>query len=341
MNTYIGLDVHSSSSTLVSVDETGKILNRSQIATTEKNLLGFVRNEKRPRKLVVEETNLAQWVYVLLHEQVDELVVCNPGFLGKKVGAKNDLADATHLANELRCGHVVPVFHEHSKMMELRALVSAYGDVNRQIVMAKNRYKALFRSEALTASGSKIYTSPERIKELSRSTSRFVAEHLLSEITNLEEIKKKYRELFKANMQKHAILRRLDTIPGIDCIRAHFIAATICSADRFKNKHKLWAYSMLVKYSQESDGRTYGLKAVQGRRELKGVFMGIAETNLKGNSNFRKYYDQLRSKDLTHKQAKKAVARKVAAICLAVMRRNVDYDDKLEEKEARLKKKQV
>ena len=70
MNTYIGLDVHSSSSTLVSLDETGKILNRRQVLTTEKDLLRFVRNEKRPTKLIVEETNLAQWVYVLLHQEV-------------------------------------------------------------------------------------------------------------------------------------------------------------------------------------------------------------------------------------------------------------------------------
>ena len=155
VTTYIGLDVHSSSSTLVSIDETGKILNRRQMPTAEKNLLGFVRNEKGPTKLVVEETNLAQWVYALLHREVDELVVCNPVYLGKKLGPKNDLADATHLANELRCGHVVPVFHEQSGMMELRTLVSAYADVNRLISMAKNRYKALFRSEALPTAGKK------------------------------------------------------------------------------------------------------------------------------------------------------------------------------------------
>ena len=51
LNTYIGLDVHSASSTLVSIDETGEILNRRQVPTTEKHLLGFVRNEKGHKKL--------------------------------------------------------------------------------------------------------------------------------------------------------------------------------------------------------------------------------------------------------------------------------------------------
>jgi len=63
-------------------------------------------------------------------------------------------------------------------------------------------------------------------------------------------------------MRKHSELQRLDSIPGIDCVRAHIIAAIICSAGRFKNKHKLWAYAMLVKYRQDSDDKNYGLKAV-------------------------------------------------------------------------------
>ena len=341
MAIYIGLDAHSATSTLVSLDEAGKILNRCRVDTTEKNLLGFVRNQKGKTKLVVEESSISQWVYALLHQEVDELIVCNPGYLGKKKGPKNDLQDATHLANELRCGHVTPVFHEQSKMMDLRALVGAYTDVNREIVRAKNRYKALFRSEALPASGTKIYNAPDRIKELSSNTGRFVANNILAQISHLQETKEKYLATFKSNMRKHSELKRLDSIPGIDCVRAHIIAAIICSAGRFKNKHKLWAYAMLVKYGQDSDDKNYGLKSVQGRRELKGTFLGIAESILIGESSLRKYYDQLRTKGLSHTNAKKALARKAAAICLAVLKQDKDYDDKLEEKRNRLERKQA
>jgi len=31
-------------------------------------------------------------------QEVDELTVCHPGYLGEKTGAKTDLRDATHLA---------------------------------------------------------------------------------------------------------------------------------------------------------------------------------------------------------------------------------------------------
>ena len=315
MSIYIGLDAHSTTSTLVSLNEAGKVISRCQVDTTEKNILGFVRSQKGKTKLVVEESSISQWIYALLNREVDELVVCHPGYIGKRQGPKNDLQDAIHLANELHCGHVTPVFHEQSKMMELRALVSAYSDVVSEIVRAKNRYKSLFRSEAIPAPGTKIYNAPERIKELSTSTGRFVAENILAQIKRLEEIKEKYLLTFKRNMKMHSELKRLDSIPGIDCVRAHIIAAIICSADRFKNKHKLWAYSMLVKHRQESDGKNFGFKSIQGRRELKATFLGVAE--------------------------KWALARKAAAICLAVLKHDIDYDDKLEEKKNRLEAKQV
>jgi hypothetical protein len=46
------------------------------------------------------------------------------------------------LAQELRCGHVVPIFHDPGHMMELRSLVSGYKNLVLEIVRTKNRYKA-------------------------------------------------------------------------------------------------------------------------------------------------------------------------------------------------------
>ncbi len=149
MACYIGLDGHSKTSTFISVNQNGKVLNSKQVVTCEREILAYVRAQRKPRKLIFEESHLSQWFYALLQPEVDELVVCHPGYLAKKQGSKTDLRDATHLANELRCGHVVPVFHDQSRMMELRSIVGAYHDVVREIVRAKNRYKALFRSEAI------------------------------------------------------------------------------------------------------------------------------------------------------------------------------------------------
>lgn len=336
METYIGLDAHSATCTFVTLDLKGKILSEAEMPTTEGNLLRFLRSQKGERHLVFEESGLSKWLHAILKKEVDELIVCHPGYLNKRQGAKNDRNDAWHLANELRCGHVVPVFHDQSELMDLRAMVSGYSDLVQEIVRTKNRYKALFRSEALQTKGSTIYGDKERIEELSNSVDRFVAQNLFEQLENLASIKKKYKETFVANMKKHPALKRLDSVPGIDAIRAHVIAAYLCTGHRFKNKHKLWSYAMLVKHLEQSGGKIYGKRIHHGRTELKSAFIGVAETVIKGETSLRKYYDQLREKEVDHRSAKLAVARRVAAICLAIFKHEKTFDDHYEEKKKRL-----
>src|SRR5579862_83434 len=112
METYIGLDAHSSTCTFISMDKPGKIIDEAKVTTTEKNLLNYIRSQKGKKFLVFEESGMSKWLYALFKIEVDELTVCHPGFLGKRQGAKFDRKDAIHLANELRCGHIVPVYHE-------------------------------------------------------------------------------------------------------------------------------------------------------------------------------------------------------------------------------------
>ena len=56
-------------------------------------------------------------------------------------------------------------------------------------------------------------------------------------------------------------------------------------------------------------------------------------------ASFRRLYDQLRTKGLTDQEARKSVARKIAAVCLAILKHDIKYDDKYEEKQRRLLRK--
>jgi hypothetical protein len=69
-----------------------------------------------------------------------------------------------------------------------------------------------------------------------------------------------------------------------------------------------------------------------GRLELKNAFMGAATRIILSPSQtaLKRYYTYLlEEKGLERPKAKKALARKVAAICLVVMKRETKYDDKL------------
>ena len=80
-----------------------------------------------------------------------------------------------------------------------------------------------------------------------------------------------------------------------------------------------------------SAGRIYGNKRVHGRRELRDVFLGAAESAMRSDTSLRDYYDILRARGLAHKEAKIALARKIAAICLCLLKNNDtfknDYGD--------------
>ena len=113
MKYYIGIDAHSATCTGVVVNEKAEIICREKFSTSEANLIGFIRRLPPGRKhLTFEEATLAQWLYVTLKEEVDELLVCNPVYVAKKQGAKTDFRDALHLAQELRTDHLKGVYHD-------------------------------------------------------------------------------------------------------------------------------------------------------------------------------------------------------------------------------------
>ncbi len=111
MPNYIGMDVHSKTCMFVVVDETGKELIAQRVNTSEGEILKFVRSIPRKRALAFEESNLSKWLYPILKDEADELVICNPAYVVRKPGPKNDYSDTCHLTQQLRGGFLSSVFH--------------------------------------------------------------------------------------------------------------------------------------------------------------------------------------------------------------------------------------
>lgn len=331
MKYYIGLDAHCKTSTFAVVNEHGQCILRETVTTSEKNLAYVINKINGERHLTFEESTISQWLYLNLREQVDKLLVCNPVYIAKKPGAKTDFRDALHLAQELRTDHLQEVFHDSSHWMELRHSVSGYLDIVQEIIRFKNRLKSVFRSEVITTDEHSFYKNKIRAGELKNKSAQFVAERLFNQIEFLEVEKLKYRNLFTQNKKQYRPIRNLMTIPGISLIRANIIAALVCQPARFKHKHSFWGYCMLVRHIQESGGRTYGYKRFFGRRELRNVFMGAAESTYRLDNSLRDYYDSLRAKGYAHKEAKIATARKIAAIALCLLKNCDSYNDNYDE----------
>lgn len=333
MDNYIGLDAHSKTCTFVVMNKDGEILREGKINTTERNLRELARSIEGTKALVLEETNVAQWMFCVLKDEVDKLVICHPAHLPKKSGPKNDYRDALHLVMQLRAGNLTPVFHEDSELMNLRTIVSHYEGTAVRLSLLKNNFKAVLRSQGLAGESSHLTSRNEKKwQEIKNPTKRFVAQRIFEEMNELEMRKKKYVEEFKENRFNIPIIKNLGTIPGVGPVRAHAIAAYMSTGHRFATKHKLWAYAKLIRHHDESDGYILRRRTPHGRSELKNAFMGAAQRVIisPAETALKDYYNHLiENKKLDKRKANKALARKIAAICLVVMKKETKYDDEL------------
>jgi hypothetical protein len=122
---YIGLDAHSATCTFVCLDEKGKETRKARIPTSDANIRLFLRSVNGQKSVVFEESTMSKWLHAVTYNEADEVVVCHPGYVVKRQGAKNDYRDGRHLAHELRKGHLVSVYHDEENIyIPMRTLVS-------------------------------------------------------------------------------------------------------------------------------------------------------------------------------------------------------------------------
>lgn len=329
MTNYIGMDAHPSICVFSVVDDSGEEVGKFQSPTNGAALVEYIRSIKGTKHLVFEECELSAWLFEILDREVDKLIVCNPARNVQYKRAKTDKLDAKNLALLLRGGFLTPIYHDGSKTEHLRALMSGYQDVVDTGVSLKNRYKSLFRKSGLPARGDGFYADESLLKGLPRPDQRFVGHGLYRMITATEAEREKYCAAIKAIKRKFPELKLLQGIPGIGEIQAAKILSQVITAERFQDKHKFWSYCGLVRYKQESAGKTRGNKRGWGNRILKCVFKMASKSALSGTNEFRELYDALRAKGTNDKAARNAVSRKIAAIALSMLKNKTRYDKDL------------
>jgi len=321
---FIGMDAHSRNCYFVVLGKKGRVLRRKRVRTQKSEILEFVRSVRGAKKLVFEEGVMSQWLYLLLKDEVDELVVCQPS---ENEGAKTDWIDATENADLLRCGKLKTVFHSADELMNLRAIVSGYRDVIEESKRSKNRYKAIFRNVAIPTKGRGFYKLEEMLTQLPTDEQRYVATTLFEQMCMLEGHRAGYLELFEKNVRMHKPINLLTSIPGIGVIQSNKIVAVIQTPHRFPRKYNLYSYAKLTKHSRLSDGKVYGKKRPRGQPILKEVFKTAVLSAIKGDNAFRRRYEKLRAEGKDDRTARSVVAKMMAATVLGVWKSGKPYDD--------------
>ena len=329
MKKYIGLDAHSSTCSFCVTDEAGKMVDTAKIVTNGRLLIDYVRNIPGKKELTFEECELSSWLYEILRDEVDKVLVCNPVENRQYKKAKTDKLDAINLSNLLRGNFLKEVYHDGSDKEKLRDLMSGYQDLVEDAIRIKNRYKSLFRKEGKRKQGKVLYSDESFLKELDRKDFKFIGKHWFDLLEVMEKSRISYVKEIKKYNKKHKEIGHLKTLTGIGDIHAAKIVAQVINPHRFSTKYKYYSYCGLVRHRQISGERTYGDKKIWGNRVLKCVYKMAAESALKGTSGLRKYYEHLREKGVSHKNAKNAVARKIAAISLAILKKGEKYREEM------------
>lgn len=313
-NHYIALDWAQTNMAIARMTAKSNVPDAIDVPADLKELQLYLSRLKGSKILTFEETTTSQWLYTELKSFVDEIVVCDPyrnHLLSD--GPKTDKMDAKKLVILLRGGLLKAVFHSGDEFIYLRKLVSGYEDTVKAGVRLQNQRAAIYRANGLSKN------STETLSD----TENFVLEGIATGLNLYEEEKKRYEKEFKRLAKKNKMIKALITVPGFADINAVKTVARVVDPQRFNSRNHFWSYCGLIKFDEISGGRSYGKRLPRYCRTLKNVFRTAAFAAIRSDADnyFRRYYDYLiAEKKYPEHKARNAVARKIAAITLGVLK---------------------
>ncbi len=340
---YIGMDVHKAMTVIVVLNGLGEKITEAIVQTTSIAIVDFLRGQRGALHVAFEEGTYAAWLYDLIRPHVATVLVCNPRKIVAE-GDKNDKIDAQRLAELLRTKALTPVYHGEQSTTAVKELIRSYNGIVQDGTRIKNRVKAIFRGRAIQCSGSALYSSEEReswLRRLKDEAVRARANRLLQQLDSLEPLREDAeKELLAEARKQRAVFRILQSPPGIGPMRAAVIFGIVGTPHRFRTRKQFWTYcglAVVTKTSSEYEmvngqiSRSKKRPLVRGlnrnyNRALKEVFKGAAKTAAAGEWKSR--FDAMVANGTPESLAHLTLARKIAAITLALWKRGERYDEK-------------
>jgi transposase len=341
---YIGLDVHRDTISVAVLDEEGRLMMQSVLATRAAAILDFIHGVRGTLHLTFEEGTHSAWLYDLLVGRVAKLVVCNPRKNALlKSGSKSDAIDARKLAELLRAGMLAAVYHGETSALEVQQVARSYTLLTEDTTRVMARLKAVFRGQAVACVGKKLYGKRHRqeyLAQLGGSGVRRRAECLYQELDALQPLRRQAKRELMVECRKHVAAQQLQSVPFLGPIRAGVLIGRVQTPHRFRSKRQFWAYCGLALETRDSGEYRLVHGQVERKRrpalirglnwnhnhELKNLFKGAATTASIREGVFREFYLGLLAKGMRPEMARLTLARKIAAIALQIWKKGERFD---------------
>jgi transposase len=338
------MDVHTATISVAVRDASGKLIMESVIETKASTILQFIQVLRGELYVTFEEGTWAAWLYDLLRPYVSNLVVCDPrrnALLHE--GSKSDRIDARKLS-ELLCANLLrPVYHGENGLRSLKELARAYLTISKDLTRVMNRVKAIYRGWGIPCAGRSVYDPRHREEWLSKINPVSVrrrAELYYQQLDALVLLRRQVRQELLAEGKKHQAWKLLHSIPTLGPIRAAIVMAIVQTPHRFRTKRVLWKYSGFGvvthtsadhRYVQGQLQRSKRPVSVRGldpshNHHLKELFKSAAIQASIRKGPFQEFYQSLVAKGTRPEMARLTLARKIAAITLAVWKKGVAFD---------------
>jgi len=338
------MDVHRDTVSVAVLDESGRLMMQSVLATRAAAILDFIHGVRGTLQVTLEEGTHSAWLYDLLVRRVAKLVVCNPRKNALlKSGSKSDAIDARKLAELLRAGMLSAVYHGETSALEVQHGVRSYTLLTEDTTRVMARLKAVFRGQAVSCVGKKLYGKRHRedyLAQLGTGGLRRRAECLYQELDALQPLRRQAKRDLIRECRKHAAAQWLQSVPFLGPIRAGLLIGRVQTPHRFRTKRQFWAYCGLALETRDSGEyrvvngqleRKHKPALIRGlnwnhNHEMKNLFKSAATTASIREGGLREFYLGLLAKGMRPEMARLTLARKIAAITLQIWKKGEAFD---------------
>jgi transposase len=334
---HIGMDLHSTTTDFTVRNSEGVIVKRKQVRSTREELVKFVSSIRGGKRVMVEESQMADWAARTLIPHVDEFIRCQPQYntLISKSEDKYDRQDADSLSKLLFLNEFKGVHHPEWIFHQLREAVRAYWYASAEVTRAKNRLKAFYLFNGIHCVGPSVFSKRGRegfyqqLQECSADVN--LARILFKRLDQNRQLRALHVKLLGEVAQPVAAeVRRVKSIPGIGIIGAYTLVAFLERGQRFRNKRRLWKYCGLGIRRHESRGVGTQGASSSGNRDVKRVLM-IAVASIRngkrGDNALTTRWCQGRDQLIHPSRLRRTTARKIAVLAQQLLRSKEDYDD--------------
>ena len=347
---YIGCDCHISTLDCAVVNERGQETKKQRMNTGVKELMGFVKSVSKPRKIIIEEGTLANWLREICTDYGEELIITDQKtnrWIGR-AGQKNDEIDATKLAHLARGGYIKEIHHPIGHRRRFRELVLSYHDTVKSQTRIKNKLKAKFRQNGIKCTGETVYSATYREEWRKKLPQDKLVQIMVGVLwQQLDQVQGVQEELFGhmcKQSRRYSEIKRFKQIPGIGPVHAATISAIVETPHRFANKKKLWMYAGLGLAEKVSGGKVYSKNLTRNyNRLLKSALKQAAGAAINARDNqFRRQYLRLTIENgmLSHR-AKLTVARSMLATVYGIWKSGEAYDPHIDKRRTETDNTQV